>query len=391
MRPFTLPPSVPLAFGPGRVAELGSLVTEALGAKQRLLLAVDPFATQSGLADAIAEALASDGHESSRFSDIASDPKAAQIDACARLARDVGATAVLAVGGGSALDVGKLAAAVAAETAPTEAYALMARPLPAGTLPIITLPTTSGTGAEVTQTCVFSLADGTKAWAWGQELMPRLAVLDPEVTASLPPALTAATGVDALVHAIESMTNRNAHPLSDPPALQAIALVRRWLPAAVADGQNIEARGHLQIAACLAGSAIALNGCAVAHAIGHALGTLGRVHHGRAVGLSLRAALAGNAAASPARHALVAEAFGLERAGRSDAALAAALPAAYDAFLRQVGLEISLADDGLAAGDVPRLVAECQSDENQPMLDSTCRPLPQSDLTALCHEMLTAR
>ncbi|GAB5468889.1 MAG: iron-containing alcohol dehydrogenase [Rhodospirillales bacterium] len=389
MQAFTLPPSVPIAFGPGRLSEVGSLLSERIGAAQRVLMVADPFAADSALADRLAEALSQGGHESRLFSEIASDPKEAQIDAAAAAARSFQATAILAVGGGSAMDVGKLTAAVAADSAPTAAYALMARALPDRCLPVIALPTTAGTGAEVTQTCVFSLTDGTKVWAWGPQLFPRLALLDPEVTASLPPALTAATGIDALVHAIESMTNRNAHPLADPPALQAIALVRRWLPRAVAEGGDLEARGQLQIAACLAGAAIAVNGCAVAHGIGHALGTLGHVHHGRAVGLCLRVALPGNAAAAPERHALVAEAFGLERQGRGDADLAVALPAAYEAFLEAVGLETSLAGDGLGPKDLDALLAECQSPENRPMLDSTCRPLPPEVLEPLCRDLLT--
>ncbi len=390
MQPFFLFPTVPIAFGPGRLAKLGREVAKTLGAEQRVLLAVDPFVAESGLAEQLAARLREAGHATAVFSDIASDPKAQQIDDCAAAAKQLKATAILAVGGGSAMDVGKLAAAVAAGDALAAAYALMARPFPERCLPVIAVPTTSGTGAEVTQTCVYSLDEGTKVWAWGAALLPRLAILDPEITCSLPRGLTAATGVDALVHAIESMTNRKAHPLNDPPAMRAIGLIRRWLPRAVADGRDIEARGQVQIAACLAGAAIAVTGTAVAHGIGHALGTVGRVHHGRAVGLSLRVALAGNAEAAPERHALVAEAFGLERRGRDDAALAGALPEAYDAFLREVGLEISLTGDGLGPADEARLAAECQTPENLPMLEVNCRALATTEVEDLCGKLLTA-
>ena len=158
----------------------------------------------------------------------------------------------------------------------------------------------------------------------------------------------------------------------------------------MADGSDLEAHGRVQIAACLAGAAIAVNGCAVARGLGHALGTVGHVHHDRAVGLSLRVALAGNVAATPERHAQVAEAFGIERQGHSDAALAAALPEAYDAFLRDVGLEISLAGDGRSGVDEERLAAACDTPENRPMFEVTCPDFDRAEVGRLCRELLTA-
>lgn len=390
MQSYDLPAAVPVAFGLGRLNDLGKLAAERLGPEQHLLLVADPFAVSSGLAGRLIQGLEEAGHKTALFSDIASDPRAGHIDACAEAARDFGASAIIALGGGSAMDVGKLAAAIVGVEESSAAYALAIKPFPGNGLPVIAIPTTSGTGAEMTAVSVFSLADGTKVWAWGPELSPKLALLDPEITASLPAPLTAATGVDALVHAIESMTNCKAHPLNDPPAMRAIGLIRRWLPRAVTDGSDLEARGQVQIAACLAGAAIAVNGCAVAHGLGHALGTVGHVHHGRAVGLSLRAALAGNVAATPERHALVAAAFGIERRGCSDAALAAALPEAYDAFLREVGLEISLAGDGLSGVDEERLAAACDTPENRPMFEVACRNFDRAEVERLCRALLTA-
>ena len=390
MQPFDLPAAVPVAFGLGRLNDLGKLAAERLGPEQRLLLVADPFAVSSGLAGRLTGCLEEAGHKTALFGDIASDPREGHVDACAQAARDFGASAIVALGGGSAMDVGKLAAAFVGGAEGSAAYALATKPFPGNGLPVIAIPTTSGTGAEMTAVSVFSLADGTKVWASGPELFPKLALLDPEITASMPASLSAATGVDALVHAIESMTNCKAHPLNDPPAMRAIGLIRRWLPRVMADGSDLEARGQVQIAACLAGAAIAVNGCAVAHGLGHALGTVGHVHHGRAVALSLRVALAGNAAATPERHALVAEAFGIERQGRSDAALAAALPEAYDAFLREVGLEISLAGDGLSDLDEERLAAACDTPENRPMFEVTCRDFDRTEVERLCRALLTA-
>ncbi len=390
MRSYDLPVAVPVAFGMKRLNDIGRLATETLGPEQRFLLVSDPFAVGTGLAERLIEYLVSSSHKVSLFSDVASDPREEHIDSCVEAARKFDASAVIALGGGSAMDVGKLAAAISNADGRAADYALATKPFPGNGLPVIAIPTTSGTGAEMTAVSVFSLANGAKVWAWGPELFPRLAILDPEITLSLTASLTAATGVDALVHAIESMTNRKAHPLNDAPAMRAIGLIRRWLPRAVADGSDLEARGHVQIAACLAGAAIAVNGCAVAHGLGHALGTVGHIHHGRAVALSLRVALSGNAEAAAERHALVAEAFGIARQGRSDANLSASLSDEYDAFLREVGLEISLANDGLNSGDVARLAAACAKPENQPMFEVTCRDFEQEEIERLCLELLTA-
>ena len=281
-----------------------------------------------------------------------------------------------------------MAAGVAPDDKPAEDYVLLSDPFDGPVLPVIAIPTTAGTGAEMTQSMVFSTADGRKVWTDALVARPKLALLDPELTTGLPPRLTAATGTDALVHAMESVTSRRTKPETHAPALEAIRMVRAHLPTAVREPGNMAARGGMLIAACLAGLAIDSGGTAVAHSLGHAIGALGHVHHGRAVALSLRAALPGNAAAWPKEHASVARAFGLNGAGGD--ALAEALPGAFDAFLREVGVEISLADHGLGPGDAERLAAETLKPENRPMLDATCRELGEAEVRVLAREVLSA-
>src|SRR5262249_22239588 len=156
-------------------------------------------------------------------------------------------------------------------------------PLPAKPLPKICIPTTSGTGSETTKVSVFTNAKDEKVWGWGDALSADLALLDPRLTVGLPSHLTAATGIDALVHAIEPRPLRRANPLTDGICLQAIRFTAAYLPRAVPAPDDIEARAQVQIAASLAGIAIDNSGTGVAHALGHALGALGHVHHGRAV------------------------------------------------------------------------------------------------------------
>ncbi len=142
------------------------------------------------------------------------------------------------------------------------------------------------------------------------------------------------------------------------------------------------------IAAALAGRAIDSGGTTIAHALGHALGAVGHVHHGRSVGLCLRVALPGNVEAAPGPHAEVARAFGV--AGESDTDLATALPSAFDAFLREVGLRIDVADSGLKPEDAERLAAEAMKPENEPMRKATLRPIEQPEMLGLARVLLAA-
>jgi len=161
MQSFDLATAVPVAFGLGRLNVLGALATERLGPAQRLLLVADPFAVSSGLAGRPSQCLQDAGHRTALFSDIASDPREGHVDACADAARDFAATAVIALSGGSAMDIAKLAAAIVGAAAGLATYALAVKPFPGNNLPVIAIPTTSGTGAEVTAVSVLSLAEGT--------------------------------------------------------------------------------------------------------------------------------------------------------------------------------------------------------------------------------------
>jgi alcohol dehydrogenase class IV len=387
---FKFGPTVPVAFGVDRVEMLGRDVAALAGPASQVLVVADPGVAAAGLVDRVEAVLRKDGFAVSVFTDVRSDPLGSQVDAAAERARSVGAGCVVGLGGGSALDVAKLAAAIAPDGRPAEDYALAANPLPARGLAKICVPTTAGTGSETTRTSVFTDADGRKVWAWGDSLRADLALLDPRLTVGLPPHLTAATGVDALVHAIEACTIRRANPLNDAICLQAIRLVARSLPRAVGAPDDLKARGEVQIAAAAAGIGIDNSGTGIGHAMGHALGAIGHVHHGRAVGLCLRAALAWNAEAEPVRHAAVARALGVPEEGRSVEALAAELAPAYDRFIRSVGLPISLAADGLSAADTQRLAEATMAPENKPMRDANIRAISPADAERIAMEVLTA-
>ena len=217
--------------------------------------------------------------------------------------------------------------------APVSDFRLAAKPLPEKTVPIVCVPTTAGTGSEMTGISVVSDAAKTKFWFWGTPLEADLALLDPELTVGLPPKFTAMTGMDALVHAIEAATNRNAAPESDVAAYQAIRLVVKHLPTAVREPKNIEARAGMLDAAALGGLAIHKAGTALAHNIGHALGILAPVPHGLAVTLAMAATAEWVVEGNREAFARVAEAMG-------EGADADAVPGAFRRLATDVGLDL---------------------------------------------------
>lgn len=365
----------------GALDKLGALARQ-LGGGGPVLLVADPGLMAFGITARAEASLYDAGLLFSTFDDIRSDPYAAQVDAAAARARILGATVVVALGGGSAMDAGKAAAAVAAAEHPAEHYALFANPLPLAPLRRICIPTTSGTGSETTRTSILTNTAGAKVWLWGEALKADAVLLDPTLTIGLPAHLTAATGIDALVHAIEATTNANNNDATSMVCLEAIRLVVRHLPTAVRDPGNIPARAAVQWAAALAGIGIDTSGTAIAHNIGHALASLRPVHHGRAVGVAMLATLGWNASHDPqGRFAAVAEAMG-------EGADAARLPAAYERLLRETGVRVSLRGEGHDGIAPETLAAQMRRPENAAMLASQHRPVSDEDMLVFATAVL---
>ncbi|GGH29044.1 hypothetical protein GCM10007036_38690 [Alsobacter metallidurans] len=367
--------------GAGALGEIGAQAATLTGPGAAVLLVADPGLQASGMVDEALAALRAAGLGAVLFADVKSDPTHAQVDAGAALAREAGARAVVALGGGSAMDAGKLIAAVAGSAAPAMTYALCAAPLPAGALPVICVPTTSGTGSETTRVAIVSGPDGSKQWFWGDELKAARIVLDPALTVGLPPHLTAATGVDALVHAIEASTNHNRSAANDVYAHAAIRLAAGNLERAVTHPGDLEARAAMQLAAAFGGVAIDNAGTAIGHTIGHALGSLRPIHHGRAVGCAMVATLAWNVQGDDGPFAAVAAAMG-------EAADAARVPVAFERLMRATGVAISLARD--CEGVSPAmLAAQMRRPENEAMRRSNRRPVKDADIDAFAATVLS--
>lgn len=387
--PFNFEAPIPLAFGENRIDKLGRDIARLAGDQAPVVLVSDPGVAAAGLVDRACAILKKSGNGVAVYADIRSDPLASSIDAVVDLARHEKAACMVGLGGGSSLDVAKIAAALATSGEPVEAYALGAKPVPKDGLPKIGIPTTAGTGSEVARTSVFS-TDDRKLWAWGNELRCDVALLDPTLTVDLPPHLTAATGIDAAVHAIESATNRRRNPVSGAIALAAARLLHRWLKTAVDTPDNLEARGNVLIAATMAGIAFDVTGVAIAHSLGHAMGELAGVHHGRAVGLALNATMPAAAIAVPEVYAQVAAALGAQTAGLGDAEAAALAAPAFDGWLRDTGLKIGLDDHGLSERDAGRLAELCFEPENKVMLETDSVDYTPDNLREAAVRLLSA-
>jgi alcohol dehydrogenase class IV len=370
--------------GTGALGTIGTVVSDLVASGAPVLLVVDPGLRATGMIETAREALRAAGLGVVLFDDVKSDPSMAQVDAASDLARKEKIAAVVAVGGGSAMDVGKSIAAISGGRPGASHYGLCANPLPTSDLISVCVPTTSGTGSETTRTAVLADADGAKVWLWGDELKPDVVILDPVLTTGLPPHLTAATGIDALVHATEASTNLNANPANNLYCHESIRLVVKHLRRAVETPTDLVARAGLQWAATFAGIAIDNCGTAIAHNIGHALASLRPVHHGRAVGLALRATLAWNVEDDDGRFAAVAAAMG-------DDAQAQRLPAAFDRLLRAVGIKVSLAGEGHDDITAEQLAAQMARPENEAMRRSNRRPVHDSDLLVFANTILTER
>ncbi|MFC8662825.1 iron-containing alcohol dehydrogenase family protein [Streptomyces sp. NPDC057199] len=282
---LTIDPTCRIEFGPGRIGHLPELVS-SLG-MDRAFLVTDHGLRSAGIVDQVLKVLDTAGVEHGVYDGVGANPSTGNVDEGAARARAFGPAVVIALGGGSVLDAAKGISLLVGNADASAADADTLWEALDG-LPLIAIPTTSGTGAE---TNGFGVIEDTaacrKVYIGHPSVKPRIALLDPELTVGLPAHITAATGIDALVHGIESLASRGANPVSVGFATQAVAMIGRWLPAAHRDGSDLEARSQLMLGAHLAGQALTISGLGLVHGIGHAL----TAHTGTPHGLALAAVL----------------------------------------------------------------------------------------------------
>lgn len=357
---LTLDPKPTAYFGRGRVAEVGGIVA-ALGGRSALIV-TDPFLATTDVVAAVRASLEAAGLSVTVFDGVTPNPTTTCVDAGSDLAAESGVDVLVPVGGGSSMDAAKgisLGAVNSARGAGLDYSNHFANPA----LPIVAVPTTAGTGAEVNAFGVVTDVEAHRKFYVGHEsALPKATVLDPELTLGLPPKATAATAMDALTHAIESYSSIRQNPYSDGIALQVVSMVAEFLPRAVADGTDIEARSQLLLASHIAGVGFSHTGLGLVHAIAHPLGGRFNIPHGLALCLVIEDVLRLNLRNRLDRTARLAFALGVGDTAASVGTNAEAAVVAVAALAREVGMTARLADFGVTAADLDSLVADTLAD-----------------------------
>ena len=272
----------PIRFGAGRLQELPDACRE-LGMEKPLLVTDPGLAPLSVVTHALTHCREA-GLDCGLFSEVQSNPVGANVVAGVEVLRSGGHDGVIAMGGGSALDAGKAVALMIGQTRPIWDFEDRAdwytRVSPAGMVPVVAVPTTSGTGSEVGRASVITdESDHTKKIIFHPDMMPGRVILDPEVTVGLPAPLTAAVGMDALSHCLEAYCSPVYHPMAHGIALEGMRLIHEWLEGACAHGDDLDARAHMQVASSMGATAFQ-KGLGAMHALSHPCGAVLDTHHG---------------------------------------------------------------------------------------------------------------
>jgi alcohol dehydrogenase len=317
----------------------------------KVLIVSDPGIKAAGILDKAASILSGTGLQSAVFSKVASDPAFDSAEASIAFAQEYKPDVIVGIGGGSSLDIAKLTAAMLNNSGPISRYVGMELIENPGR-PLILMPTTAGTGSEVTSICVLSdTANKVKKGIVSRHLYARMVLLDPELTTGLPPRVTAMTGMDALVHAIESYTGKHATPFTDALNLEAIRFIGANLRKAYNNGQDREARTQMLYASCMAGMAFSNTQNGLDHALALAIG--GRFHlpHGLLTAFMLPWVMGFNMEANPRKFANIARAMGETPEGISDTEGARLAVSAAQALLDDLSISTKL-----SSYDIPREV-----------------------------------
>ncbi|MEM9764489.1 MAG: iron-containing alcohol dehydrogenase [Pseudomonadota bacterium] len=363
MTPFDFRTTPAIASGPGKTAALGEQF-RALGAT-RVALISDPGVIGAGLTAEAEASLATAGLGVFRWQDVKADPPEDDILAATAAARAEGCDAVLGLGGGSPMDTAKLVALLLGTDQPlAEAYGVgHAR---GRRVPLILVPTTAGTGSEVTPIAIVTTGENEKKGVVAPQLLPDAAVLDATLTTGLPATVTAATGIDAMVHAIEAYTSRHRkNPLSDVLAREALALLGANIRQAVAVPGDVDARGAMLLGACLAGMAFANAPVAAVHALAYPLGGHFKVPHGLSNAMVLPHVLAFNRAdpTAEAAYAELAPAVFPSLGGHDTGLRVDAFIEELAALGPELGLDVTLASAGVSHNHLPMLAEDAMKQQ----------------------------
>jgi len=375
-----------ICFGPGAVKQLPDCLRE-VDIKNPLLV-TDPGLHQTDVFTAVEKVLQKAKVSFAVFGEVQPNPLDQDVEKAAKVYKTNHCDGVIGLGGGSALDAAKVVPVLVANQGPLSSYdvqtggnAGIKGPLP----PMIAIPTTAGTGSEVGRCSVItSTAQQRKFLICHPLMMPRRAILDPELTVSLPAHLTAATGMDALTHNIEALAVKDFHPMCDAIALKAIELIAQNLEKAVKNPTDIEARGNMLIAAAM-GAVAFQKDLGAAHSLSHALSAVCHLQHGLANAICLVPVMKYNKEVSAAEYAQVARCFGLNTFAMSDLQAADKAIAVVADLNRRIGIPPTLAEVGVKPEQLETLTEKAFAD---PCHLTNPRPCTKEDLRMLLKQAL---
>jgi alcohol dehydrogenase class IV len=367
LRPIEIVRPQTVAFGSGTTASIPAWV-KARGLQRPLVIA-DAF-------NAGRVALLGLGGDVAVFGAVRPEPDIPNLDTALAAARDAQPDLIVGFGGGSAMDLAKLVAALH-DSGQTISDVVGAERVRGRACALIQVPTTSGTGSEAgTRALVTDPATQNKLAVQSNHMLADLAVVDPDLTLSVPPLVTAATGVDAMAHCVEAYTSRRAHPLIDIYALEGTRLVGLYLPRAIADGGDREARAGLSLASLYGGYCLGPVNTTAGHAVAYPLGTRHHIAHGAANALIFPHVLAFNAPAVPDKTAAILAALGLHALAEQGAVF----DAAYG-FCERLGIEMRLSRLGVPESDLGRMADEAHGIRR--LLDNNPREISRDEILAI--------
>ncbi len=367
---FRMPSKI--IFGVGRFNLLKEEV-DLLAKKGRVLVVLDPQLRQRILSRT--EKLLT-GRKIDIWEIKDGEPTVQSVDEVAEYARRLKPTVVIGIGGGSAMDTAKAVSALLTHPGSSQRYRgqnLLVNP----TVPKIMIPTTAGTGSEITQTAVL-IHQGRKGGINSPYLIPEAAILDPELLITLPPAVTTSTGLDALTHAVESYLSKNSSPLTESLSLSAAELMVNWLPKAIKEGRDIEARTFTLMGSLLAGIALGNAGVIAGHSLSYPLGARFHLPHGIANGMLLPYVMAEISDAAPEKLARLSKVFGINKGDKDLKEQAKEAVNFIFEFERKIGFTKRLSDFGIPKEMLSQMVTEAQA-VSVPIAN-TPKPLTACDL-----------
>jgi alcohol dehydrogenase len=363
MQPFNFYFPTRLIFGTGKFSTIGDEVRN-LG--KRALLVTYADNRQMDVVHQAVDLLDQAGVSSVVFAEAVANPTHTLVNRGSQLARQEHCDVVIGLGGGSAMDTAKGIAVAAPED--VDIWKIYeGAPINKESLPVVAIPTTAGTGSEATFYTVISNRELHRKEGFARpQFFPRVSIIDPQLTISLPPRITAETGMDALTHAIEAYTSKLASPVSDLYAAEAIRLVGLSLRQATGDGKNIEARSNMLLASTLAGIAITHADSCLAHVIGEAVGAVFNTPHGLSVSLALPAVMEFNCPANQPKYASITRILS-EGDGLNEYQAARKSPALVRRLIGDLGLPAGLAELGVTESrEVTELVNRPGTDASNP-------------------------